>query len=397
MKPARPIFIAVLSLLPFQKTFNQVTILSGPEKGSYYRFVEDIAGIMSKADMPVTNKSTEGSAHNFKVLVNPSSNDKFALIQADYLNQMIAEDKLNNTNKTGSLKVVLEMATEEIHIIVRKSSGIVKMQDLEKKKIGIGKEDQGSFATANLITKRSNIGWYTYRVGFEEMLKKLREGSLDAGLVVGSAPMNMLEIDPQVMPDGISLVELSDYNGWAKYYENDTIYKGEYKWLEKDVPTFGVRTLLIVNESKLTASDKAAVSALQKGIAENLDYLKKQGHAKWKSVMTPDEPELTAEKPAQVKSQAPAPPVTTGKDAIVYRVQICSRQYNKPEQVTISGQNYTTYVYTYKGAYRYTVGEFKTVSEATALQKACRQAGYPEAFVAAFRNNDRSTDPALFR
>jgi TRAP transporter TAXI family solute receptor len=248
----RFLLISVI-FLSFGQVNGQVTILSGPEKGSYSRFVSDMATVLGeKGGIKIINKLTAGSAYNFKVLTNPSSNDKIALIQSDYLNLMIAEDKLNNTNKAGSLKVVMQLATEEIHIITKKSSGLAKLQDLEKKKLGIGNEDQGSFATAKLIKDRSKINWYTYRVGFEEMLKKLAAGTIDAGLIVGSSPLNMLDIDPQVMVGGISLLELDDFNGWAKYYENDTIYRGEYKWLEKNVPTFGVRTLLIVNESKLT-------------------------------------------------------------------------------------------------------------------------------------------------
>ena len=85
-------------------------------------------------------------------------------------------------------------------------------------------------------------------------------------------------------------MELDDFNGWAKYYENDTIYRSEYKWLDKDIPTFGVRTLLIVNESKLTSADKQTVAAIKSGIIQNLDLLRQQGHPKWKKVIIPDEP-----------------------------------------------------------------------------------------------------------
>jgi TRAP transporter TAXI family solute receptor len=380
------------------QAISQVTILSGPEKGSYSRFVNDMAAIPGeKGGIKIINKPTAGSAYNFKVLTNPSSNDKIALIQSDYLNLMIAEDKLNNTNKTGSLKVVMQLATEEIHIIAKKSSGLAKLQDLDKKKLGIGNEDQGSVATAQLIKDRSKINWYTYRVGFEEMLKKLSNGTIDAGLLVGSAPLNMLDIDPQVMAGGISLLELDDFNGWAKYYENDTIYRGEYKWLEKNVPTFGVRTLLIVNESKLTDGDKQAIASIKAGIALNLDLLKKQGHPKWKTVIMPgDLPVEPEEKTGMTRD--PEPAAAVGKDVVYYRVQIYSRKYRqKDDQIEINSKSYKTFVYSYLGAYRYTVGEFTTAADAMEFQKICRQSGYPEAFVAAFKNNVRSTDPALFK
>ncbi len=393
----KPFLLIAAICLSFGQAFSQVTILSGPEKGSYYRFVSDMATVLGeKNGIKIVNKSTAGSAYNFKVLTNPSSNDKFALIQSDYLNMMIAEDKFNNTNKTGSLKVVLELATEEIHIIAKKSSGLTKLQDLDKKKLGIGNEEQGSSATAKLMKDRSKIGWYTYNVSFEEMLKKISAGSIDAGLIVGSAPLNMLDIDPQVMVGGIALLELTDFNGWAKYYENDTIHKGDYKWLDKDVPTFGVRTLLIANESKMTNADKQAMASIKSGVFLNLDLLKKQGHPKWKTVILPDDLPVTLEEKTGV-AKTPEPATAGGKDVVSYRVQIYSRKYKKDDQIEISGKSYKAFVYSYSGAYRYTVGEFATAAAATEFQKVCRQSGYPEAFVVAFKNNVRSTDPALFK
>jgi len=397
MRSTKPFLLTAIILLLFGRAFSQITILSGPEKGSYYRFVSDISAVLGeKKGIKIINKPTAGSAYNFKVLTNPSSNDKFALIQSDYLNLMIAEDKFNNTNKTGSLKVVLELATEEIHIIAKKSSGLIKLQDLNKKKLGIGNEEQGSSATAKLMKDRSKIGWYTYNISFEEMLKKISAGSIDAGLIVGSAPLNMLDIDPQVMVGGIALLELTDFNGWAKYYENDTIYKGDYKWLDKDVPTFGVRTLLIANESKMTNADKQAMASIKSGVFLNLDLLKKQGHPKWKTVILPDDLPVTLEEKTGV-AKTPEPATAGGKDVVSYRVQIYSRKYKKDDLIELNGKSYQAFVYSYLGAYRYAVGEFTTLSAASELQKVCRQSGYPEAFVAAFKNNIRSTDPALLK
>ncbi len=393
----RFLLIAVI-FVSSARVFSQVTILSGPEKGSYFRFISDIATVLGeKNGVKIVNKPTAGSAYNFKVLTSPSSSDKFALIQSDYLNLMIAEDKMNNTDKTGALKVVLELATEEIHIIAKKSSGLTKIQDLNKKKLGVGSQDQGSSATARLMKDRSQIGWYTYNVGFEEMLKKISAGSIDAGLIVGSSPLNMLDIDPQVMVGGISLLELTDFNGWAKYYENDTIHKGEYKWLDKDVPTFGVRTLLIANEAKMNDADRQAMASIKSGVFQNLDLLKKQGHPKWKTVIPPDDLPAVVQEEKTGAAAAQASTASTSKETVSYRVQIYSRKYKKDDQVELNGKTYKAFVYSYSGAYRYTVGDFTTAAAAMEFQKVCRKSGYPEAFVVAFKNDVRSTDPALFK
>jgi TRAP transporter TAXI family solute receptor len=398
MKFIKNFLPATLLLISSGQVFCQMMILSGPEKGSYTRFVGDMVAVLgANKGIGVANITSGGSAYNFKALTDPATNYKLALIQSDYLNLKLAEDKLNNTDKTSSLRVVMELATEEIHFIAKTGSGLVRLEDLEKKKVGIGSEDQGSFATGNTIRERSKLNWYTYHVGFEEMLKKLSEGDIDAGLIVGSAPVDMLDIDPQVLINGITLLELSDFNGWARYYENDTVYRTDYKWLDKDVPTFGVRTLLVVNESKLTPEEQQTVANIKSGIIENLGQLREQGHPKWKTVIIPDEPVTVLAKQAVV-TPAPEPDADKVNESVLYRVQIYSRNYlREGDQVNIKGKNFTTYVYSYLGAYRYTIGEFTTRTDAVELQHGCREAGYDQAFVAAFKNNVRSTDPGLFK
>ena len=86
------------------------------------------------------------------------------------------------------------------------------------------------------------------------------------------------------------------------------------------------------------------------------------------------------------------------KDIVVYRVQFASNTTKKGSyNITIGGKNYKTWEYLYKGAYRSTVGEFKTLKAAMEFQKLVTKSGHPQNFVVAFKNNVRSTDPALLK
>ncbi len=101
---------------------------------------------------------------------------------------------------------------------------------------------------------------------------------------------------------------------------------------------------------------------------------------------------------AQPKPETTKPVPVEKKDAVIYRVQILAN--TRPvgsKNIPVAGITYKSYEYLYKGGYRTTVGEFSTLSEALRLQNTCRQNGYKEAFVVAFRNNIRDTDPALFK
>ncbi len=86
------------------------------------------------------------------------------------------------------------------------------------------------------------------------------------------------------------------------------------------------------------------------------------------------------------------------KDKAVYRVQItASTRPVGSQNITVAGKSYKSFEYLHQGGYRTTIGECATLAEASRLQTTCRQNGYSQAFVVAFVNNVRSTDPKLFK
>ncbi len=83
---------------------------------------------------------------------------------------------------------------------------------------------------------------------------------------------------------------------------------------------------------------------------------------------------------------------------MVFRVQIISSLYeNSFPSVLIDGKSYKTYEYFYLGSYRITVGEFGTLEEANAFRIQCLNSGFKQAFVAAFKGDERETDPSVFK
>jgi len=90
--------------------------------------------------------------------------------------------------------------------------------------------------------------------------------------------------------------------------------------------------------------------------------------------------------------------IAQARAGVVFRVQFASTTAPKGSyEITIAGNRYKTWEYLYLGAYRSTVGEFKSLKEAVDFRETMRQAGYSQAFVAAFRNNVRDLDPELFK
>jgi TRAP transporter TAXI family solute receptor len=285
MKTKISLLILLFSVSTFYSAFAQLTILSGPEQLTYYRFVEDMNSVLGNDSVqPFINKSTNGAGYNFEQLADPHSPYKIALIQEDVLYYMSALDHRDNTKKTKDLKVIFPLAQEQIQVVIRKNSGINKLQDLNEKMVAIGTTDQGTYMTANYIKIRSKVYWRSRNIHIDDALNELYMDRIDAFIIIGSAPISIINIDPRAMVKGLDLVELDNFNGWADYYDNDTIYSGTYKWLEKDVPTFSVQTVMVVNTAKLTDEDKAELNKFITELKAKLDTLKEVGHPQWKEV-----------------------------------------------------------------------------------------------------------------
>jgi hypothetical protein len=116
----------------------------------------------------------------------------------------------------------------------------------------------------------------------------------------------------------------------------------------------------------------------------------------------PDIPQMVilALEPAVQATDRPAETrrTTTRRDddKIVYRVQFLTSFNPKTRpQLTIGERVYPVFEYLYAGAYRLYVGEYEGLPQAIEMQRFLIQNDYPNATVAAFRNDVISFDPDL--
>lgn len=286
MKLKKSFLLSLSMLFSFSTVvFGQLTILSGSKNATQYRYAEDIEKIVGPSlDFKVVNKETNGSSDNFNLLIDPNNLYNVAIMQLDYLFYMQTHDMIMNTEKTRNLKVVVPLGHEQIHLVSKASKGIKGLKDLEGKVVAIGSSEQGTYTTASLIKDRSRVFWTSRNIHFDGSLSALNTNEIDAFFIVSSAPVAKLELNPQSMVDKLVLVPLEDFGEWAKYYIPDTIQKTDYKWLDQNVPTFSVGAVLVVNESKLSASDRENILKLKSSLQNKFEDLKTSGHPTWKQV-----------------------------------------------------------------------------------------------------------------
>lgn len=107
---------------------------------------------------------------------------------------------------------------------------------------------------------------------------------------------------------------------------------------------------------------------------------------------------LKQEDPVKEVKADVVPVKPQAEPAVVYRVQFIANSKPKGSyKITINGVAFDTYEYLYSGLYRTCAGEFSNVNQARNLQNLMRKEGHSEAFVVAFKNNERSLDLALFK
>jgi len=147
----------------------------------------------------------------------------------------------------------------------------------------------------------------------------------------------------------------------------------------------GMSVMLSLNEDALDAAgiDEASardIAIIIQGMADSSS----QGPPR-----TQAEPE---------KKPEPETIVSSNQNPVVFRVQIISSLYeNSFPSVLIDGKSFATYEYFYLGSYRITVGKFDSLKKANAFRIQCLNSGFKQAFVAAFRGDQRETDPSVFK
>jgi hypothetical protein len=214
---------------------------------------------------------------------------------------------------------------------------------------------------------------------------------------LGKAEMQLFRVTLKHGADNKNLLTISD------------VFEG--KSVSKSVPatasvvnevkpseTEPVKTKTVTNAVKKELSKVTETSSPVKKLPEKEKIKSETKVTKSENSVAKSDTKVAQAENKNVNNKVNLPTPVGQKDVVVYRVQLLpSTSQKNSKEIILSGTNYKLYEYIYLGATRYAIGEFSKVSLATALQKICRQSGYPQAFVIAFKNNVRSLDPELFK
>ena len=253
-----------------------LTIATGPSDGSYFQIAQDIKNVAAKDGIEVQVMPTKGSLENLELL--GGGKVDLAIVQLDalkFMSDVIKQDL--GLNLFEKIKVVLNLYPEEIHVLTNKKD-IQSFYNLEGKRVSVGPRGGGTAVSAAVLFNVYDIKATVSEEPFEEAIKKMEQGSLDAVIFVGGAPVPFIG----KLNAKFSFVRLPTNPALDQIYLRISLGKQQYGWAGADTETYAVPAA-IMGLDKRDEKYIAQVQQLVLTILNNREFLEANGHPKWKS------------------------------------------------------------------------------------------------------------------
>ncbi len=264
---------------------SKYTIITGSKTGNYYRAATELNSVIGDK---LTITESAGSFANIEKL----GTNQFNLGIAQYDTIMMFV-KMGGTraNQANSCQIVARLNPEYVHIIVNKKAKISTLADLKGKKLAVGPDKSGSLVSAFTVMayiNNVNIQKETKGISklpYEEAIKKVQSGEVDAMFITTSPGMPLLKGIPKDASKNIELLNIpTSYQlpGGIKWtYRIEPIPAGTYPWQEGAQTTLTTSSFLLASK-QLSA---ARVRSLAQKIYSKTTELKAKSDL-WKYLST---------------------------------------------------------------------------------------------------------------
>jgi TRAP transporter TAXI family solute receptor len=254
-------------------------IITGSQKGTYFQFGLNMMDMAKQFGFDLQVYNSRGSVENvYAVYKRPKT--QMGIVQSDVL-AFVLKVKTNATLKriARKTKMVFPLYNEEIHLLGKNE--IQSFDDLEGKTVAIGKEGSGTYMTSKLLFEVSGVTpKEILPLGTEQALSKLKQGSIDAMFYVAGFPVKLFSENVSAT-EGLHLVPITN-KSITEFYPMAQIPSNTYAWQPETIDTVAVKAVLISFDFRRNNCDH--VGRFAGMVYENLDWLKQNGHPKWKSV-----------------------------------------------------------------------------------------------------------------
>ena len=263
----------------YAQAASALTIATGPSDGSYFQIAQDIKNLVGKEGIDLQVMPSKGSLENIGLL--GTGKVDLAIVQLDALR--FVSDVLRQQQGLDlfdRIKVVLNLYPEEIHVLSNKND-IQTFYHLEGKRVSVGPPGGGTAVTAAVLFTVYDIKAVVSEEPFEEAVKKMEQGSLDAVIFVGGAPVPFIG----KLGGKFNFVRLPANPALDQIYLRTKLGSALYGWARADTETYAVPSAIMGLDSR-DEKYMTQMQGLVLAILNGSDYLNANGHPKWKSSIT---------------------------------------------------------------------------------------------------------------
>jgi TRAP transporter TAXI family solute receptor len=286
MDAIRRILLVVFLALPLTGVFTAMAmepigmgIITGGTKGTYFQFGLDMQKLLKPQGFNLSVYESSGSVENiFAVYQRPRT--QMGIVQSDVL-AFVAKVQTDPVLQriANRIKMVFPLYNEEIHLLGR--SDISEFDDLAGRRVAIGQDGSGTYLTAKLLFEVSEVApAEMVSIGTDEALAELKAGRIDAMFYVAGFPVKLFR-EGVTAADELALVPILNKN-ILEFYPAGEIPAGTYEWQPAAVKTAAVKAVLISYDFRRANCEY--VGRVARIIADNLAWLRQNGHPKWQAV-----------------------------------------------------------------------------------------------------------------
>lgn len=248
--------LAICLLAPGAQARKFLRMFSGPEGGSWYPLGAAMMSIIEKNTGISTSNGPGGGVGNCKAVNGGRADLGWSYTHTAY-NAYTGHGKFKKKNT--NLRHLMSLYPGVFQIAVPKKSDIKKISDLSNKRIVPGKVGFTGTAIAELVLKaygmtfdsiKKNGGMVSF-VGYADSAALMKDGHSDCYMAVTSCPQSTI-IDLNFRP-GVRFLSVDDAH-MKKITQMEPglmatkIPKTAYKGMDKDVPTVGTVTCIIISK-----------------------------------------------------------------------------------------------------------------------------------------------------
>jgi len=272
--------IALLVILAGSTAHAQdMGITTGNKRGTYYQFGLNLAQLVRSHNIKLNVLDSAGSVQNVYA-VYKAPGVQLGIVQSDvlaFITKIQTDTAL--TRVAAKTRLVFPLYNEEVHLLGQQ--GIVDFDDLADRVVAVGEEGSGTYLTAKILLEVSEVKpRELVAIGTDEGLAQLKQRKIDAMFYVAGQPVKLFS-EGVTAQDKLALIPITN-KSILDFYLDVKIPAKTYSWQEQVINTVAVKAVLVSYDFRGINCEN--VGKFAKILQDNLEWLRANGHPKWKSV-----------------------------------------------------------------------------------------------------------------